>query len=73
MFSFIEYVFMLPNWLTNFRLVSLSTTNGVGVLGEHCSNVTHVIEVVLYIIISKIVSKDCILDEDIHIMFPIVR
>ena len=64
---------MLPNRLTIFRLMSLSTTNGVGVLGEHCNNVTHVVEVVLYIIISKIVSRDCILDEDIFIMFPIVR
>jgi len=53
--------------------MSRSTTNGVDVLGEHCNNVTHVVEVVLYIIISKIVSRDFILDKDIPIMFPILR
>ena len=64
---------MLTNWLTTFRLMSLTTTNGVGVHGEHCNNVTHVVEVVSYITMSKIVSRVCILDEDIFIMFPIVR
>ena len=64
---------MLPNWLTIFRLMSLSTTNGVGVLGEHCNNVTHVVEVVSHIIVSNIVSRDCILDKNIPFMFTIVR
>ena len=66
-------MFCVTKLVNVFRLMSLSTTNGVGVLGEHCNNVTHVIEVVSHIIVFKIVSRDSILGENIPIMFPIVR